>query len=826
MKSTRRQKILVWSAAALIPVAVALIPSATAFAATPPQVVSSSATPLPVNAGSTVTFTWQFTSQAGVSFATLFARGPNGSVLPNCGGSGDTLASGTANAGTYQQVCAVPTTAANGPWTTTIQMEDGAGNTVTPAGPSFTVTGGMPATPPQVVSSSATPSPVNAGSTVTFTWQFTSQAGVSFATLFARGPNGSVLPNCGGSGDTLASGTANAGTYQQVCAVPTTAANGPWTTTIQMEDGAGNTVTPAGPSFTVTGGMPATPPQVVSSSATPSPVNAGSTVTFTWQFTSQAGVSFATLFARGPNGSVLPNCGGSGDTLASGTANAGTYQQVCAVPTTAANGPWTTTIQMEDGAGNTVTPAGPSFTVGAETIASVSPTAATYGDPVTYQARVIAELGTPTGTVSFRVGNVPLCTTPSLSSGTASCVAKTAPGGLDRVTATYSGDTTFGPAVGNTTLAVFQGREYHYVEFEPVHCGIRAIGQLLRRGVESRRSALGFGDIHERGSPALHRRCRGRTSELHSLDRFAGKQPAHGNLLGEREHRRIRDDRGMTVRNGYWLVASDGGVFAFGDAGFYGSMGGHHLNEAIVGIASTPDGDGYWLVASDGGVFAFGDAGFYGSMGGHHLNEAIVGIASTPDGDGYWLVASDGGVFAFGDAGFYRSMGGHHLNEAIVGIASTPDGNGYWLVASDGGVFAFGDAEFYGSNVAQPRSDSFVGIASSGSGGYWLVSSNGSVFAHAERTNYGSIAPTLTVPGSRHFLVTERIGLFVDDIQRRPVRVRKYSVRRFVGGPTPQWVCGGHRLTLSSGAGLPIIFALRSGGCGSTDPNSVDQSRP
>ena len=57
-------------------------------------------------------------------------------------------------------------------------------------------------------------------------------------------------------------------------------------------------------------------------------------------------------------------------------------------------------------------------------------------------------------------------------------------------------------------------------------------------------------------------------------------------------------------------MASDGGVFNFGDAAFYGSMGGQHLNPPVVGIATTPDGQGYWLVASDGGVFSFGDAEF------------------------------------------------------------------------------------------------------------------------------------------------------------------------------------------------------------------------
>jgi len=119
----------------------------------------------------------------------------------------------------------------------------------------------------------------------------------------------------------------------------------------------------------------------------------------------------------------------------------------------------------------------------------------------------------------------------------------------------------------------------------------------------------------------------------------------------------------------YRLVASDGGIFSFGDASFYGSMGGKLLNKPIVGMASTPDGKGYWLVASDGGIFSFGDASFYGSMGNKTLNKPIVGMASTPDGKGYWLVASDGGVFSFGDASFYGSMGGKPLNKPVVGMA-------------------------------------------------------------------------------------------------------------------------------------------------------------
>src|SRR6202034_2518623 len=84
--------------------------------------------------------------------------------------------------------------------------------------------------------------------------------------------------------------------------------------------------------------------------------------------------------------------------------------------------------------------------------------------------------------------------------------------------------------------------------------------------------------------------------------------------------------------HGYWLVASDGGVFSFGDARFHGSTGGVRLNKPVVGMVATPDGGGYWLVASDGGVFSFGDARFYGSTGGVTLNKPVVGMVATPDG--------------------------------------------------------------------------------------------------------------------------------------------------------------------------------------------------
>ncbi len=194
---------------------------------------------------------------------------------------------------------------------------------------------------------------------------------------------------------------------------------------------------------------------------------------------------------------------------------------------------------------------------------------------------------------------------------------------------------------------------------------------------------------------------------------------------------------------GYWVVTSDGGVWAYG-APFFGSTGGTPLNAPVVGIASTPDHGGYWLVASDGGVFAFGDAKFFGSIPGVlppgvSLNEPIVGMASTPDGKGYWMVARDGGVFAFGDAHFWGSMGGTPLNKPVVGMAANDTG-GYWLVAADGGVFSF-RATFYGSLGGIPLASPVTGMAvTSDAGGYWMVAGDGGVFAFGDAPFRGSPA--------------------------------------------------------------------------------------
>jgi hypothetical protein len=219
----------------------------------------------------------------------------------------------------------------------------------------------------------------------------------------------------------------------------------------------------------------------------------------------------------------------------------------------------------------------------------------------------------------------------------------------------------------------------------------------------------------------------------------------HGSPAGTRLNEPIVGMAATPDSKGYWLVASDGGIFAYGDAAFWGSAGNIRLNRPIVGMATTHDGRGYWLVASDGGIFAYGDAGFWGSAGNIRLNQPIVGMASTSDGRGYWLVAADGGIFAYGDAGFWGSAGNIRLNQPIVGMASTPDGRGYWLVAADGGIFAYGDARFWGSAGNLRLNRPIVGMAAApGNLGYWLVAADGGIFAYGDAGYYGSRGGTST----------------------------------------------------------------------------------
>jgi hypothetical protein len=69
-------------------------------------------------------------------------------------------------------------------------------------------------------------------------------------------------------------------------------------------------------------------------------------------------------------------------------------------------------------------------------------------------------------------------------------------------------------------------------------------------------------------------------------------------------------------------------------------------------MAVNPTGDGYWLYASDGGVFTFGTINYHGSVPGLRRCDIASSVALRPTdtGSGYWIATQTGEVLTFGDA--------------------------------------------------------------------------------------------------------------------------------------------------------------------------------
>ncbi len=228
---------------------------------------------------------------------------------------------------------------------------------------------------------------------------------------------------------------------------------------------------------------------------------------------------------------------------------------------------------------------------------------------------------------------------------------------------------------------------------------------------------------------------------------------------------------------GYWLVGSDGGIFTFGQAAFYGSTGSLKLQRPVVGISPATPGTGftgYWMVASDGGVFAF-NTGFFGSLPGlgfnpagsglpHSLNAPIVGMVPSTTGHGYFMVGSDGGVFAFGDAHFAGSCPGiGGCAGSAVAVVPDGSGNGYWVVTSTGSVYGFGDAAYHGGPGVQ--SSPITSAAATPSGlGYYVLDANGQVFPYGDAKALGSVpagAAGGSDPAAAVFVTDDGLGYWV-----------------------------------------------------------------
>ena len=78
-------------------------------------------------------------------------------------------------------------------------------------------------------------------------------------------------------------------------------------------------------------------------------------------------------------------------------------------------------------------------------------------------------------------------------------------------------------------------------------------------------------------------------------------------------------------------------------------------------MQSTATGKGYWLCATDGGIFTFGDAHYHGSK--VKTTAPVVNMARTTSGNGYWICARDGTVANYGDA---AKLGNGGMTSAVL----------------------------------------------------------------------------------------------------------------------------------------------------------------
>jgi aldose sugar dehydrogenase len=252
---------------------------------------------------------------------------------------------------------------------------------------------------------------------------------------------------------------------------------------------------------------------------------------------------------------------------------------------------------------------------------------------------------------------------------------------------------------------------------------------------------------------------------------------------------------------GYWLAASDGGVFTFGDARFFGSAGNLPLRAPVTAIATRRQGDGYWLLARDGGVFNYGRAPFRGSSA--TRASTYVDIAANGRGSGYWVTDNRGSVQAYGSASSFGTLPAAHVaTNRIVAITPTPTGRGYWLVASDGGVFGFGDAHFFGSLGNQRLNAPIVDMAATSEGrGYWLFAADGGVFTFGNARFHGSTgclrlaAPVVggaaTRDGGGYWMAGSDGGVFAFPVKDLPCRgAPNLNVTTVLGGLDVPWDLG------------------------------------
>ena len=184
-------------------------------------------------------------------------------------------------------------------------------------------------------------------------------------------------------------------------------------------------------------------------------------------------------------------------------------------------------------------------------------------------------------------------------------------------------------------------------------------------------------------------------------------------------------------------------MLAFGGTVWYGSLRSRKSPYRPVDLATTRRADGYWILASNGGVFAHGAAQWYGSLSSQSGRIVPRKIRATPTNKGYWILTANGRDLRLrrrgegrlpdrpGPSRRHRLRPDDHRARLLgpasaaawswpsatpaklgdlagrrrppTAIMAAPNGKGYYILTPDGAVTAFGKIASFGGVAARGR---------------------------------------------------------------------------------------------------------------------------
>ena len=187
--------------------------------------------------------------------------------------------------------------------------------------------------------------------------------------------------------------------------------------------------------------------------------------------------------------------------------------------------------------------------------------------------------------------------------------------------------------------------------------------------------------------------------------------------------------------NGLYGFTNIGRVLYLGDAAPISDTTGNtdltfipQLNSPVVDVKLTSSGNGLFMLASDGGIFTFGDAVFAGALpelpASQWAHETVVSLVpfNYPGANGYYIAAASGTGWTFGNIPQSRTviqdvrelLGANALAKPIVNLTAAPSAEAPWgflAVSSDGGIFTMQQGRFHGSLGGTPLSSSVVAVS-------------------------------------------------------------------------------------------------------------------